>query len=196
MNARRTPWWHAAIALVLGLGVGAGVAVLGESSGTTLIGTPWFVPVVLGAIGVVALLAFWFLQYRSWRWVRRVYRRKIIDNKYAATDPKKRPKTFVNPAVAFNTLVLCKSMVLAGAALAGWYGGQIIPTLAHIEGSFYGQAVLECAVSAAVCLADMVIGFVGEWLCQLPPTEGPENPKVKGQQRQGTLAGAAAKTVR
>ena len=39
MNARRTPWWHAAIALVLGLGVGAGVAVLGESSGTTLIGT-------------------------------------------------------------------------------------------------------------------------------------------------------------
>lgn len=33
------------------------------------------------AIGVVALLAFWFLQYRSWRWVRRVYRRKIIDNK-------------------------------------------------------------------------------------------------------------------
>ena len=87
-------------------------------------------------------------------------------------------------------------MVLAGAALAGWYGGQIIPTLAHIEGSFYEQAVLECAVSAAVCLADMVIGFVGEWLCQLPPTEGPENPKVKGRQRQGTLAGAAAKTVR
>ena len=39
MNARRTPWWHAAIALVLGLGVGAGVAVLGESYGTTLIGT-------------------------------------------------------------------------------------------------------------------------------------------------------------
>ena len=37
MNARRTPWWHAAIALVLGLGVGAGAAVLGESSGTTLI---------------------------------------------------------------------------------------------------------------------------------------------------------------
>mgnify|MGYP000122667488 FL=1 len=178
MNARRTPWWHAAIALVLGLGVGAGVAVLGESSGTTLIGAPWFVPVVLGAIGVVALVL------------------ALNVHKYAATDPKKRPKTFVNPAVAFNTLVLCKSMVLAGAALAGWYGGQIIPTLAHIEGSFYGQAVLECAVSAAVCLADMVIGFVGEWLCQLPPTEGPENPKVKGQQRQGTLAGAAAKTVR
>lgn len=178
MNARRTPWWHAAIALVLGLGVGAGVAVLGESSGTTLIGTPWFVPVVLGAIGVVALVL------------------ALNVHKYAATDPKKRPKTFINPAVAFNTLVLCKSMVLAGAALAGWYGGQIIPTLAHIEGSFYGQAVLECAVSAAVCLADMVIGFVGEWLCQLPPTEGTENPKVKGQQRQGTLAGAAAKTVR
>lgn len=143
MNARRTPWWHAAIALVLGLGVGAGVAVLGESSGTTLIGTPWFVPVVLGAIGVVALVL------------------ALNVHKYAATDPKKRPKTFVNPAVAFNTLVLCKSMVLAGAALAGWYGGQIIPTLAHIEGSFYGQAVLECAVSAAVCLADMVIGVRG-----------------------------------
>lgn len=178
MNARRTPWWHAAIAMVLGLGTGAGVAVLGESSGTTLIGTPWFVPVVLGVIGVIALVL------------------AVNVHQYAATDPKKRPKTFVNPSVAFNTLVLCKAMILAGAALAGWYGGQIIPTITHIEGSFYEQAVLQCAVTAAVCLADMVIGFVGEWLCKLPPTEGPENPKMKEQQRQSGLAGAAAKTTR
>ena len=178
MNAHRTSWWHAAIALVLGLIAGAGLAVLGESTGLTLIGTPWFVAAVLAVIGVVALVL------------------ALNVHKYATTDPKKRPKTFVNPSVAFNALVLCKSMILAGAALAGWYGGQIIPTLAHIEGSFYEHAVLECAVTAAVCLADMVIGFVGEWLCQLPPDEGAEHPKMQEQQRQGGLAGAAVKTAR
>ena len=52
----------------------------------------------------------------------------------------------------------------------------------------------QCAVAAVICLADMVIGIVGEWLCQLPPMEGPESPKMKASKRRRGIASATAKT--
>lgn len=177
MNARRTPWWHPLIALLLGALAGVGIAMLGEHYSVTLIGAPWFVAVLLIIVGIVVLVL------------------ALNVHKYANTDPKKRPNTFVNPALAFNTLVLCKALILAGAALAGWYGGQIIPSIAHFEASFYEHAVVECAVTAAVCLIDMVIGLVGERLCQLPPTEGPESPKIEAAARKRDVAPAATKNM-
>ena len=63
--------------------------------------------------------------------------------------------------------------------MAGWYGGQLIMSLPHGEATFYSQAILECAIAAIVCIADMIIGIVGEWLCQIPPIDGPESPKMK-----------------
>ena len=83
---------------------------------------------------------------------------------------------------------------LTGAALAGWYVGQILLVLDHIEADYYATAVTQCAVAAVICLADMVIGIVGEWLCQLPPMEGPENPKMKAAKRRRGIASATAKT--
>ena len=177
MKAHRTPWWQPAFGLALGLAAGAGVAVLGERYGFTLIGAPWFVAALLVAIGVLVLVL------------------AINVHKYATTDPRKRPRTFVNPTLAFHTLVLAKALALAGAALAGWYFGQIIPSVGHIEADFYAQAVTECAVTGVICLADMVIGLVGEWLCQLPPNDGPENPKMKQAARERGITPAAAKTT-
>ena len=52
----------------------------------------------------------------------------------------------------------------------------------------------QCAVAAVIFLADMVIGIVGEWLCRLPPMEGPENPKMKAAKRRRGIASATAKT--
>ncbi|KAA8817715.1 DUF3180 domain-containing protein [Bifidobacterium callitrichos] len=178
MSAKRTPWWQPALALALGTVAGAVVAELGERFNLTLIGAPWFVAALLIAIGIIVLIL------------------ALNVHKYATTDPRKRPSTFINPRLAFDTLVLSKALALAGAMLAGWYGGQIIPTIGHIEADFYSQAVIECAVTAVVCLIDMIIGLVGEWLCQLPPTEGPENPKMKRAERERGVAPAAAKTVR
>ena len=176
MNARRTPWWYPLIALLLGVLAGVGVAILGEQYSVTLIGAPWFVAALLIIVGLVVLVL------------------ALNVHKYDNTDPKKRPNTFVNPSLALNTLVLCKALILAGAALAGWYGGQIIPSITHVEASFYEQAVVECAITAVVCLIDMVIGLVGEYLCQLPPSEGAENPKLKAAARKREIAAAAAKT--
>ena len=94
------------------------------------------------------------------------------------------------PTIAVYTLVLAKALGLAGATLAGWYGGQIVVSLSHIEADFYAHAVTECAIAAVVCIADMIIGIIGEWLCQLPPNEGPENPKIREAKRRSDIAQA------
>ena len=159
MKTRRTPWWQYVIGAVLGLLAGIGLASYGESSGLSLIGAPWIVPGLLAVLGVIVLIL------------------ALQVHKYANTDPKKRPHSFINPTIA-------------GATLAGWYGGQIVVSLSHIEADFYAHAVTECAIAAVVCIADMIIGIIGEWLCQLPPNEGPENPKIREAKRRSDIAQA------
>lgn len=179
MRIRRTPWWHYPIVCALGLLAGVTLVQCSESSDLSLIGAPWIVPVLLGVLGVTVLIL------------------ALQVHRYATTDPRKRADMKpLNPERAVNTLVLAKALGLAGAALVGWYGGQILMTVGHMEASFYGRAVVECAIAAAVCLADMIIGIVGEWLCQLPPTEGPEHPKMQERARRRELSPAAAKTRR
>lgn len=168
MKVRRTPWWQYAIGAALGLLAGMGLASYGEQSGLSLIGTPWVVAGLLAILGLIVLIL------------------ALQVHKYANTDPKKRPHSFINPTIAVNTLVLSKALGLAGATLAGWYAGQILMSVSHFEAPFYHDAIIECAVTAVICIADMIIGIIGEWLCQLPPNEGPENPKMaEAKRRQG-----------
>ncbi|MBW3090961.1 DUF3180 domain-containing protein [Bifidobacterium miconisargentati] len=172
MKARRTPWWQFALAAALGLLAGIGLASYGESSGLSLIGAPWVVAGLLAVLGLLVLIM------------------ALQVHKYANTDPKKRPHSFVNPTVAVYTLVLAKALGLAGAALSGWYVGQILMSIGHFEAPFYHDAVIECAVSAVICIADMIIGIIGEWLCQLPPSDGPESAKLKQAKNRQDVAQA------
>ncbi|PWG63610.1 DUF3180 domain-containing protein [Bifidobacterium callitrichidarum] len=172
MKARRTPWWQFALAAALGLLAGIGLASYGESSGLSLIGAPWVVAGLLAVLGLLVLIM------------------ALQVHKYANTDPKKRPHSFVNPTVAVYTLVLAKALGLAGAALSGWYVGQILMSIGHFEAPFYHDAVIECAVSAVICIADMIIGIIGEWLCQLPPNDGPESAKLKQAKNRQDVAQA------
>ena len=178
MKARRTPWWCYVLAAALGLLAGMGLAKYGEISGLPLVGAPWIVPVVLAILGFVVL--YMALQI----------------HKYTTTDPEKRAQLKpLDPQKAFATLVSCKALGVAGAALAGWYGGQLIMSLPHGEATFYSQAILECAIAAIVCIADMIIGIVGEWLCQIPPIDGPESPKMKTATQRNRYAAAATKSA-
>lgn len=178
MKARRTPWWYYLVALIIGLAGGVGLAMLDERMATSLLGAPWFVDVVLMAMGIAVLALA--LQVHA----------------YANTDPAKRPHAFINPQRAMITLVLAKALGLAGAALAGWYGGQALMCLTHLEASYYYDAAVECAIALVICIIDMVIGIVSEGLCQLPPDEGAENPKLKRAERRRRLQQAAAKTAK
>lgn len=173
MKARRTPWWYYLVALAVGLGAGAGLAKIGEATRVSLIGAPWIVPAMLALLGIVVLVL------------------ALQVHKYATTEPAKRQST-IDPQRAVYTLVLAKALGVAGAALTGWYGGQILMSLAHADASFYSNVIRECLFTGAVCIADMIIGVVGEWLCQLPPDDGPDNPASKAR-RQRALGRAAAK---
>ena len=102
MKTRRTPWWQYVIGAVLGLLAGIGLASYGESSGLSLIGAPWIVPGLLAVLGVIVLIL------------------ALQVHKYANTDPKKRPHSFINPTIAVYTLVLAKALGLAGARRLVW----------------------------------------------------------------------------
>ena len=91
MKTRRTPWWQYVIGAVLGLLAGIGLASYGESSGLSLIGAPWIVTGLLAVLGVIVLIL------------------ALQVHKYANTDPKKRPHSFINPTIAVYTLVLAKA---------------------------------------------------------------------------------------
>ena len=140
---------------------------------------PWFVDVVLMAMGIAVLALA--LQVHA----------------YANTDPGQAPARVHQPAAGpCITLVLAKALGLAGAALAGWYGGQALMCLTHLEASYYRDAAVECAIALVICIIDMVLGIVSEGLCQLPPDEGAENPKLKRAERRRRLQQAAAKTAK
>ena len=96
MKTRRTPWWQYVIGAVLGLLAGIGLASYGESSGLSLIGAPWIVTGLLAVLGVIVLIL------------------ALQVHKYANTDPKKRPHSFINPTIA----------VYAGAGKGTGIGGR------------------------------------------------------------------------
>ena len=173
MKARRTPWWWYVIAMLVGLLAGMGISHLEETRGLGLAGIPYLASAVMVVVGFIVLYLAWQV------------------HKYTTTDPKQRAQLKpMDSERCVNTLIVSKALAIAGALLAGWYGGQIVMSLSHIEADFYAHAVTECAIAAVVCIADMIIGIIGEWLCQLPPNEGPENLKIKEAKRRSDIAQA------
>ena len=176
MKAQRTPWWYYPLAALIGLIGGILLVKIDEASGLTLIGAPWVVPAVLLVLGIAILAS------------------ALQIHRYTNTEPAKR-SGFIDPTRAVYTLVLAKALGIAGAALTGWYVGQIIMSLSHTDVSYYQRVIVECAVTAAVCLIDMIIGIISEGLCQLPPGEGPENPKMQELQRRRTMVEQSTKEL-
>jgi hypothetical protein len=162
MQAHRTSWQVLVLCVVVGGLAGFGVVLLAVRAGFDMTGSPWIVPVILVILAVIVFAFAWNI------------------HKYAIGKLKD-----LDPTRAVNVLVASKSMGIAGAVLLGWYGGQLIGIAGFgLAGtSHYSQIVIECAFAGGAALIDLVAGIVSEWLCQLPPTEGPENPNVKRRKR-------------
>lgn len=168
MKAHQTPWWYYVIAGILGLLAGLLLGKITENSAYALMGAPIVVSVLLICLGLLVLLLAWQV------------------HQYAKGNLKT-----MDMSRAVQTLLLSKALGVAGAALAGWYGGQLIIGLMHLEADFYHDAVIECAIAMLICVADMIVGIIGEYWCQLPPKQGPEHPQVKENERVRKLAAAS-----
>ncbi|WP_297316956.1 DUF3180 domain-containing protein [Bifidobacterium indicum] len=157
MRTRRTPIAYYFVALALGMAGGLVVSEVSMSTRADLMGVHWLVSLLLLALGVLVLIMC------------------VQVHRYAKGERKELDSRF-----AVNALIMSKSLGIACAALLGWYGAQALMSMGHASAPYYASVMVECLVAAAVCLVDVVIGAVGEWLCQLPPDEGPENPEKRG----------------
>ena len=109
MKARRTPWWWYVIAMLVGLLAGMGISHLEETRGLGLAGIPYLASAVMVVVGFIVLYLAWQV------------------HKYTTTDPKKRAQLKpMDSERCVNTLIVSKALAIAGALLAGWYGGQIV----------------------------------------------------------------------
>lgn len=172
MKVSRTPWWYYVIAVVLGALFGTLLVWRTRSTAIAPVGAPWFVSGVLFVLGIVVLVLAWQVH-------------QYVIGKVKEVDVDK----------ASTTLILCKALAIAGAALAGYYGGELAMCIVWRDVAFYQGLIAECSVACAVTLIDMVIGIVGEGWCQLPPQDGPEHPRTKQARRRKRARGTAAKTT-
>lgn len=152
MKAYRTPWWYFALGLLFGFVFGAFLVSITESSAISLSGAPWIVLAVMIIGGIVTFVLAW------------------QTHQYATSKPKER-KPF-NMQMAVSALMLAKSLGMAGAILTGWYAGQIFVCWPHADIPLYSNVIRECVIAGIVCIIDMIIGIVGEWMCQIPPEDG------------------------
>lgn len=167
MKARRIPWWVYVVAIVLGVIVGSVFSYLEDHSDYGFMGAPWFISAIMILLGFVELYL------------------AVQIHKYANTDPHKRAQLKpLEPQRAVRTLIFAKALAIAGAFLFGCYGMQIIMSIDHVEAAYYKDIVFECSLAAAASLFDCIAGAVGEWLCQLPPMDGPESQSIKRRNTQ------------
>lgn len=169
MRISRTPWWYYVIAVVLGALIGTFLVWRTRTTAIAPVGAPWFVSGVLFVLGVVVLVLAWQV------------------HQYVTGEVKE-----IDVDKASTTLVLCKALAIAGAALAGYYGGELAMCIVWRDVAFYQGLIAECSVACAVTVIDMIIGIVGEGWCQLPPQEGPEHPNAKKRKKRRRDAAVAA----
>lgn len=170
-GAGRTKAWVYAAAIVVGLGLGALVAALSKRRDLGLLGASWVVSAIMVIIGIVVLVMGWQV------------------HRYVTTEPRRRIELkTITPERAVRTLVFAKALAVAGALLCGWYGGQALALMGHWDAHYYRGVIVECIIACVASLVDMVLGIVSEGLCRIPPSEGPEHPKVKARKRQQGLA--------
>ncbi|MFU0662782.1 DUF3180 domain-containing protein [Gardnerella vaginalis] len=154
MKAYRTPWWYLVIGILFGFVLGAFLVSSTESSAMSLAGAPW----VVVAIMVIAGLATFVMAWQT----------------HQSVSDKNKNKKRLNPQFAVAALMLSKSLGMAGAILSGWYVGQLLMSLPHSEIILYSSVVRECSIAGLVCFVDMILGIIGELLCQIPPEDGAE----------------------
>ncbi|MBO5633688.1 MAG: DUF3180 domain-containing protein [Aeriscardovia sp.] len=165
MKARQTPWYSFVLLLILGIVGGLFLAKATETTRFEVLGTPYFVSIILIALGLLTLELGWTVH-------------KYIHDKTRDIAPNR----------AANTLIIAKAVSLAGALLCGWYIGQFLVIMPHNDVDYYKKILFECGFAVIAGMIDLVCGIIAEHWCVLPPTEGPENPHIQRYRGKKTHA--------
>ena len=97
----------------------------------------------------------------------------------------------MNPLVAARTLVLAHAGTYAGAVICGWHLGILLHRLP--QAGFGPAVVTEAIVQASTALLLVIVGFIVEQWCRIPP----EDPDGTGNQdRRPPNTSGAQPTVR
>lgn len=156
MKAYRTPWWYLVLGLLFGFVLGAFLVSSTESSAMSLAGAPWVVVAIMVIAGLITFVM-------------------ALQTHQSVANNKDKNKKHVSSQFAVAALMLSKALGMAGAILSGWYVGQLLMSLPHSEIILYNSVVRECSIAGLVSFIDMVVGILGEWLCQIPPEDDSES---------------------
>ncbi|MEJ5944152.1 DUF3180 domain-containing protein [Pseudokineococcus basanitobsidens] len=139
--------WTTPVAVVLVAGV-LGVALAGplESFGLPLTRLPWTAVAAVLLLAVAVLALGW--PVRRWN---RGHRDRPLD-----------------PLRAARTAVLGQASALAGAALLGWYLGQVAYLLPDVAYPLPRQSAVSLLVAAGASAVLLVAGLLVERWCRLP----------------------------
>lgn len=83
----------------------------------------------------------------------------------------------LNPVAAARTLVLAQAGTYAGAAIGGWHLGILIHRLP--ASGFGSTVVTEAIVLVVTALILVVVGFIVEQWCRIPPDDTDPNGNHK-----------------
>ena len=75
----------------------------------------------------------------------------------------------LDPIRAARTAALAKASSLTGALLAGWYAGQALLTLPHLQVEAQQGRAWSAGAAAVAAVVLAVAGLVAERFCELPP---------------------------
>lgn len=90
-------------------------------------------------------------------------------------------KSRLDPLQAARTLVLAQATAYAGALIAGWHAGILLDLL---RGAGLGnQVVISSLVMIVASLVMVIVGWVVEQFCKLPPDD-PSAPGPRGPDRK------------
>jgi Protein of unknown function (DUF3180) len=74
----------------------------------------------------------------------------------------------LNPIRAARTLVLAQAAALTGAAVLGWYAGQLVCALSDLSLDHNRALVWPLAVTSAAALVLAVAGLLTQRMCRIP----------------------------
>jgi hypothetical protein len=78
----------------------------------------------------------------------------------------------LNPIRAARTAVLAKACCYTGAALSGWYGGQVLVVVGDLDIASQRARAGAAALAVLGALVMAGVGLLVEWFCRIPPPAG------------------------